>query len=102
MTHARGGAAVIACGSLALLVGDAIYVSSQWHGLNNRFDRGFLCGVALAPLVGCAAKALCADKPIGRDRDQARERSQRLNQVLGAALALSVAVSLGFGTRVTL
>jgi hypothetical protein len=100
MTHARGGAAVIGCGALVVLIADTAYVAGHWQHAATRLHYGFVGGVALLVLVWVSGFYLGLSDPTGEDREQARARSRRQNRVLRPVSLVGYIVAFGFDVTV--
>jgi hypothetical protein len=102
MTRARGGAAVIGCIGLFLLLGDLAYLVHDWHLGHDRFRFGVIGGLAMAVFIEVASRLLRTSEPIGADRGAARALARRRGKVFGPLAFVGYAVSFGLGINAAL
>ena len=84
MTHDRAGSGLIGSAGLAVVIGAASYVATDWR----RIGTGFVSGLALLAVAAILANVLHAGDP---------RRARRNNLILVALLITSVLAVLAVG-----
>jgi hypothetical protein len=97
MTHARAGAALIGSVGLTLAAADVGYAAHHWHAGGERFHLGVFGGIGLFLLLLVASRLLRSADPTGADRQAARARARRQQQVFIPLTLVGYGVSFTFG-----